>query len=1039
MAENLDVGHAAPAALTGFAFESAVLEMFQRIRGINVSYSESPHDGGVDLFIADGTPIGIPGPVNVQIKFRKKLVSLEDVRKFAALANYSEDHSKWLMITNSDFTRGAKRAFSGILVLWGAKEIDGLLRRFPSAADPIRPFLMRDDATVSNPSLYRPTVSVVRTDKGWKLPADAFVLPVGIGGVLSGSTYRALVSDQSDQEQFNRILEATIPSGFGPTTPTVLKRRVGNAECLVIATAYGSHDEIVPGESLKAILSIPNTFRRIVLPLLGAAQLHVAQVLNEFYSVISSTQLATPLHITLVVVDPNAEALAKQRFIGFEEPSSAIFPPSQPHFTNDAVNGHNAKDCLGIEAEARTFARLLASRNIALPLAIGLFGNWGSGKSFFMKLIHQQMESMATEEGAIETKVYCTNVAHITFNAWHYLDSNLWASLALRIFEGVAAQLSDSKPEEPPTREAAKTRRALAEKIESSRRAKIEAEEAIAAAEQARRACEDRIAELQSQREEVTRGLSLSDVRLLKPEVMSAIDTLGLGKVEDFEKLEKSLKEGQAVLESLSALLPGPVRQLPGALRIVVVLGFGLFVGEALLKWLPDLTKDYLSPVSVWIATATAIGGWAAKRLTSARDAVKTLSEAIARVQKAGTGNAEANAASAAITELRSIDLEIAIKRQIATAAEKDFADAAARLQKVESGALVYEFLTERSADRHYSEGTGIVSVLRQDLERLKEKLDELNGGSAKRVERIVLYIDDLDRCDPARVVEVLQAVHLLLAFDLFAVVVAVDARWLERSLYVRYLPGFEKMTEDARAASEFSPQNYLEKIFQVPYHVPGMGPDGFGKLIDALTPREAPVAMVEPLAVPQPDNTSVHAPGERVAVAVTDSPEATDVQGPEPSPLTFTDHEAGMMKEAAPFVTTPRAAKRLVNVYALIRMQVEEADLISLVSPQSSSAKALVMLLAIDIGLPRAAQVLRQEMRRSPHPVRELVDDVIAKCGNHQNEVRQQMQTLGELLANIQPVPDPEEFRRWLPYVDRFSFHKPEVLKTILEATVPA
>ncbi|QCO03108.1 P-loop NTPase fold protein [Azospirillum argentinense] len=526
-----------------------------------------------------------------------------------------------------------------------------------------------------------------------------------------------------------------------------------------------------------------------------------------------------------------APFLLKKSFIGFEEPS--YFPPSQPHFTNDAVNGHNAKDCLGIEAEARTFARLLASRNVTLPLAIGLFGNWGSGKSFFMKLIHQQMESIATEEGAAETKVYCTNIAHITFNAWHYLDSNLWASLALRIFEGVAAQLSDSKPEEPPTREAAKTRRALAEKIESSRRARIEAEEAIAVAEQARRACEDRIAELQSKREEVTRGLSLSDVRLLKPEVMSAINT-GLGKVEDFEKLEKSLKEGQAVLESLSALLPGPVRQLPGALRIAVVLGFGLLVGEAVLKWLPDLTRDYLSPISVWMVTATAIGSWTVKRLTSARDAVKTLSEAVARVRKAGAGNAEANAASTAITELRSIDLEIATKRQIAAAAEKDLADAAARLQKVESGTLVYEFLTERSADRHYSEGTGIVSVLRQDLERLKDKLNELNVGSERKVERIVLYIDDLDRCDPARVVEVLQAVHLLLAFDLFGVVVAVDARWLERSLYVRYLPGFEKMTEDARAASEFSPQNYLEKIFQVPYYVPGMGPDGFGKLIDA-------------------------------------------------------------------------------------------------------------------------------------------------------------------------------------------------------------
>ncbi|QCO03109.1 restriction endonuclease [Azospirillum argentinense] len=72
MAENFDVGHAAPAALTGFAFESAVLEMFRRIRGIDVSTTGSRHDGGVDLIIADGTPIGIPGPVNVQVKFVKR-------------------------------------------------------------------------------------------------------------------------------------------------------------------------------------------------------------------------------------------------------------------------------------------------------------------------------------------------------------------------------------------------------------------------------------------------------------------------------------------------------------------------------------------------------------------------------------------------------------------------------------------------------------------------------------------------------------------------------------------------------------------------------------------------------------------------------------------------------------------------------------------------------------------------------------------------------------------------------------------------------
>ena len=55
------------------------------------------------------------------------------------------------------------------------------------------------------------------------------------------------------------------------------------------------------------------------------------------------------------------------------------------------------------------------------------------------------------------------------------------------------------------------------------------------------------------------------------------------------------------------------------------------------------------------------------------------------------------------------------------------------------------------------------------------------------RIDRIVLDIDDLDRCQPQQVVEVLQAIHLLLALNLFVVVVGVDPGWLIRSLKAQY------------------------------------------------------------------------------------------------------------------------------------------------------------------------------------------------------------------------------------------------------------
>ena len=53
-------------------------------------------------------------------------------------------------------------------------------------------------------------------------------------------------------------------------------------------------------------------------------------------------------------------------------------------------------------------------------------------------------------------------------------------------------------------------------------------------------------------------------------------------------------------------------------------------------------------------------------------------------------------------------------------------------------------------------------------------------------IERIVLYIDDLDRCPSGQVVKVLEAVSLLFGFPLF-VVGAVDSRWLVHSLRHEY------------------------------------------------------------------------------------------------------------------------------------------------------------------------------------------------------------------------------------------------------------
>jgi hypothetical protein len=100
---------------------------------------------------------------------------------------------------------------------------------------------------------------------------------------------------------------------------------------------------------------------------------------------------------------------------------------------NDAATRHR-KDHLGIESDADAFAHMITDKTLSPPLAIAIFGNWGSGKSFFMERIGQRIsERTARKEVMGGPAPLITRT--IWFNAWHYIESDLWASLAATIFD----------------------------------------------------------------------------------------------------------------------------------------------------------------------------------------------------------------------------------------------------------------------------------------------------------------------------------------------------------------------------------------------------------------------------------------------------------------------------------------------------------------------------------------------------------------------------------------------------------------------------
>ena len=136
------------------------------------------------------------------------------------------------------------------------------------------------------------------------------------------------------------------------------------------------------------------------------------------------------------------------------------------------------------------------------------------------------------------------------------------------------------------------------------------------------------------------------------------------------------------------------------------------------------------------------------------------------------------------------------------------------RLALVDASVRLSVFLSERAAPNAYQKYRGLLGQVRSDLATLSSVLtaarnEWLDSGATTLppLERIVLYIDDLDRCPPRRVVQVLEAVHLMLALELFVVVVAVDARWLIRSLEYHYRELFSTGGEPTPTASASSPE----------------------------------------------------------------------------------------------------------------------------------------------------------------------------------------------------------------------------------------
>lgn len=201
-----------------------------------------------------------------------------------------------------------------------------------------------------------------------------------------------------------------------------------------------------------------------------------------------------------------------------------------------------------------------------------------------------------------------------------------------------------------------------------------------------------------------------------------------------------------------------------------------------------------------------------------------------------------------------------------------------------------------------YDKSVGEIHQIHADLRRVLSVTPTQGKNGAH--DPIVIFIDDLDRCSPSKIANVVEGVSMLLASDTYRCmfVIGMDPQMVAAAL--------EKAHEDVR---EHLPSyertvplgwRFMDKFVQLPFTIPPSRRDRLDQYLESLgaAPRQARAAVAQP-AVPLSNGDNKAAPPvERV--------EREDAPVPEPLPVSLPDGAQG---------STPREARDVGKIIRLV------------------------------------------------------------------------------------------------------------------------
>ena len=538
------------------------------------------------------------------------------------------------------------------------------------------------------------------------------------------------------------------------------------------------------------------------------------------------------------------------------------------------------EDRLGVETIAEVLAETLVFADLEPPFVLGILGEWGRGKSYFFNLMLDHIIGIQKKPvDQVEENTFAGHIYVIKFDAWTFSRGEILSSFMYQILKTLNEQLQFEETMTPEALQAGE----------------------ISTIEVFRDLTNEEIQYLEEDRDEILRT-----IKTIKKEGDSASHRLLKAININYDEEQKKLKdiEDKIEIQKRASCAVRDIERIIGETALDDINGIrdlkSLIEDIKSISWYNKFRFSNIPSIAIFCSTLllilaivfslkfgdkissmqSAIVAIPSGLFSAVLPVIASISETtnkikpvIAKLNQDQAANDEDLEAGECTSLLGSDRLE-KLKNQKAEIENRAFA--------IKDSSL-YDTIKEKIDSKQYEGNLGIEHKVQQDLQRMSDGL--LNTRNKQSIfprgaPRIVLFVDDLDRCEAEVVEEVIKALQLLVKTKLFVTVLAIDPRYVT--------PSLEKHPD------------FLEKLIQIPFRLPGVGIDAISSFVDSQTEIE-----------------------ESQNSCQNDAPSADTFDDPFlQNQVSFTQEEKTMMEEIFNvFRVDPRCMRRIINVSKVIKV----------------------------------------------------------------------------------------------------------------------